>query len=157
MCTRGEIGELCVSGPNVTFGDVNTIRNVDGPVLPNRFCPSPGHEVLFRTGDFGFIKFDRLYYKGRKDSQVKIRGQRVDLVEIDNVLNSIEGIDKAVALSCARTPSAEHCEIVAFYVLAVEKTLDKAIIKDICKNHLLPYMICKSSNFRTEFCEQYTS
>jgi len=65
------------------FGEVTTL-------IPSSILP--GFNRLFKTGDFVRIgtKAGRrtLFYEGRSDSQVKVRGQRVDLNEIESVLNS---------------------------------------------------------------------
>lgn len=53
---------------------------------------------LYRTGDYGSIVKGVILYEGRTDSQVKVRGHRVDLAEIDAALNKIKGIDKTAVL-----------------------------------------------------------
>lgn len=62
-----------------------------------------GFNRLFRTGDYVRISTKNgkrvLFYEGRSDSQVKVRGQRVDLMEIESVLNSqTDLIGRAVVL-----------------------------------------------------------
>ncbi len=58
-----------------------------------------GYEVMFRTGDFGRILNDQLYYFGRADSQVKIRGHRVDLSEINAAIEWNKLVSTCVVLS----------------------------------------------------------
>ena len=53
---------------------------------------------MYRTGDFGRVVNGFLYYEGRADSQIKIRGHRVDLTEINAILNQLEQIEKGVVL-----------------------------------------------------------
>lgn len=45
---------------------------------------------MFRTGDYGRIADGNIYYEGRADSQVKIRGHRVDLTEINAIINKLD-------------------------------------------------------------------
>lgn len=53
---------------------------------------------MYRTGDFGKIIKNVVVFEGRTDSQIKVRGHRVDLAEIDGVLNKLEGINKSAVL-----------------------------------------------------------
>lgn len=57
-----------------------------------------GHHILYRTGDFGRIINDKLFYEGRADSQVKVRGHRVDLSEVNAVLDQIDQVEIGVVL-----------------------------------------------------------
>ena len=66
-------------------------------MLPN-FRQRLGHEKLYRTGDYGKIVDDVLLYEGRTDSQIKIRGQRVDLSEIQAALNNLSVVQKSAVL-----------------------------------------------------------
>jgi acyl-CoA synthetase (AMP-forming)/AMP-acid ligase II len=93
----GEIGELWLEGPIVGQGylgnpEKTTTAFVDSPPWLLRGCPNlpgmKGHTGrggrLYRTGDLvRYRKDGNLEFVGRKDSQVKIRGQRVELGEIE--------------------------------------------------------------------------
>ena len=56
--------------------------------------------VLYGTGDYVRLRRDNglLYYEGRCDSQIKVRGHRVDLSEIEKVVSCVHGVNKAVIL-----------------------------------------------------------
>ena len=61
----------------------------------------PGTEVLlFKTGDYGMIKDGCLIYQGRQDSQIKVRGHRVNMKEIENTISALTGVDMVVTLAC---------------------------------------------------------
>ncbi|RHZ69161.1 hypothetical protein CDV55_104842 [Aspergillus turcosus] len=93
----GEIGELWIEGPIIGQGylgnpEKTTTTFVENPPWLLRGCPSlsgmKGHDgrqgCLYRTGDLVRYRPDgNLEFVGRKDSQVKIRGQRVELGEIE--------------------------------------------------------------------------
>lgn len=49
---------------------------------------------LYRTGDFGVLQKGVILYAGRTDSQVKIRGHRVDLQEVERAVTAVQGVDK---------------------------------------------------------------
>jgi non-ribosomal peptide synthetase-like protein len=81
----GGIGEICVGGPGVGRGYVNR-----PDLTADRFIADPRGipgERIYRTGDLGrFLPDGELEYLGRADSEVKVRGHRVDLQEIESVL-----------------------------------------------------------------------
>ena len=54
--------------------------------------------MLFRTGDFARIVGDYMMFEGRADSQVKIRGHRVDLSEVQAALQTTIGVNKCYVL-----------------------------------------------------------
>lgn len=53
---------------------------------------------MYHTGDYGRLVKGVVLYEGRTDSQVKVRGHRVDLAEIDAALNKLEPVDKTAVL-----------------------------------------------------------
>lgn len=62
---------------------------------------------LYRTGDFGCVVKGLLMYEGRTDSQVKVRGHRVDLSEVEHAVAAVPGVDKSVVL-CYRPGEIEQ-------------------------------------------------
>jgi non-ribosomal peptide synthetase-like protein len=92
---EGEVGEICVGGPGVARGYVNR-----PDMTADRFIPDPylgGGERIYRTGDLGrFLPDGELEYLGRADSEVKVRGHRVDLQEIESVLLEDPSVTAAV-------------------------------------------------------------
>ena len=94
----GVIGELYIGGMNLARG---YLARPD--LTAERFVPHPwslvGGERLYRTGDLACYQEDgTLEYHGRVDQQVKLRGYRVELGEIESVLRECEGVREAVAL-----------------------------------------------------------
>ena len=92
---EGAVGELMVGGPMLAQGytqaDLSAERFVPNPWLPN--------ERLYRTGDWVKINYQQqLEYVGRRDDQVKVRGYRVELAEIETRLNQHPGVEQAVVL-----------------------------------------------------------
>lgn len=53
---------------------------------------------MYRTGDYGRIVNRQLYYEGRADSQIKVRGHRIDLTEINAAVLQLEQVIKGVVL-----------------------------------------------------------
>ena len=70
--------------------------------------------LAYRTGDLGRLSEGRFFYMGRKDSQVKIRGNRIELEEIESVLNSNNAICQSVVVDI--TTNSGDKILVAFIV-----------------------------------------
>lgn len=91
----GEVGEICIGGPGVARGYVGR-----PDLTAEKFFNHPAAPVgskLYRTGDLGRITEEgEIEYLGRADSEVKIRGHRVDLGEIESVF--LEDVDVASAV-----------------------------------------------------------
>jgi acyl-coenzyme A synthetase/AMP-(fatty) acid ligase/acyl carrier protein len=71
------------------------------------FVPDPdgGNECLYHTGDLGHREADGcLFHHGRKDFQVKIRGHRVEVSEVETALLEIQGVKEAVVVGRERSP-----------------------------------------------------
>jgi D-alanine--poly(phosphoribitol) ligase subunit 1 len=95
----GEIGELWLGGPCVGLGYLNNPEETK-----SKFRQDPLMEgyrsVFYRTGDL--VQEDGetgvLRFRGRADNQVKLRGYRVELEEIDHALTAIPGVARALAV-----------------------------------------------------------
>ncbi|MBU9808849.1 AMP-binding protein [Rahnella sp. SL6] len=91
---RGQIGQIVLAGVNLASGymhapELTTQRFVFLTAL---------NAIAYLTGDSGYIDgAGRLHYIGRQDNQVKIRGHRVELSEIELAAENLEGIGRAVA------------------------------------------------------------
>ncbi|GAA4700576.1 non-ribosomal peptide synthetase [Pseudonocardia yuanmonensis] len=85
-------GEICIGGPGVARGYVGLPEKT-----ADRFVEFRG-ERIYRTGDLGcWDGSGEIVYLGRADDEVKIRGHRVDLGEIDSVLLGDPAVGSAVA------------------------------------------------------------
>jgi amino acid adenylation domain-containing protein len=89
---EGDMGEICIEGPGVMKG----YWGAPGKTAASRINNKKG---TYATGDYGVIQADgNVLYCGRKDSQVKIQGYRVELIEIERIANSHPGITESVAV-----------------------------------------------------------
>ena len=134
---KNEIGELLISGPQVSSGYLN-----DNDQTTKKFVKliQSGSKIWYRTGDI--VNEDEngdLQFLGRIDHQVKIRGYRVELEEVEKVVREASGRDFAVALSYPfQSPVAE-----SIVVILEQGNYDVANILSICKSVLPDYMIPK--------------
>ena len=92
-----QVGSLYVSSRNLGRGYVG---DKQGSFLKNHLNESGevDHILLYKTGDYVQVNQGRLYYEGRLDSQVKVRGHRVDLIEIEKAVQEVEGVIKTIVL-----------------------------------------------------------
>ena len=95
----GGVGELWLGGPGVGLGYVNNPQET-----ARRFCQDPlvdGYRsILYRSGDLVEVDAQTgiLRFRGRADNQVKLRGYRVELEEIDHAITALAGIARALAV-----------------------------------------------------------
>ncbi|WP_300014096.1 Pls/PosA family non-ribosomal peptide synthetase [Pseudonocardia sp.] len=89
---RGADGEICIGGPGVANGYVGMPEKTADKFVRHR------GERIYRTGDLGRIdEHGEILYLGRADDEVKIRGHRVDLGEIESLLLDDADVESAVA------------------------------------------------------------
>ncbi|MCH5644318.1 amino acid adenylation domain-containing protein [Gordonia sp. ABSL49_1] len=111
MVPAGVVGELYVGGAQVSLGYVGRTDLTAERFVADPFGPAGSR--LYRTGDLVRWNYDgRLQYLGRTDFQVKLRGQRVELGEIEAVLAGGPGVVKA-AVTVASAPGGGE-QLVAF-------------------------------------------
>ncbi|RYD86161.1 MAG: amino acid adenylation domain-containing protein, partial [Sphingobacteriales bacterium] len=95
----GQQGELCISGINLAYGYLNRPDLTADKFID--WTDATGKTLkLYRSGDLGFYLPDgNIEYMGRKDTQVKIRGNRVEIGEIEVLLNQLDGIQQSVVIA----------------------------------------------------------
>lgn len=141
IVASGEVGEICVSGLNVADGyldcDVSNKCFIENP-----FSEEDGHRILYKTGDFGRIVNGRVIYEGRRDLQVKIRGQRVNIREIESVVQECAEVDRVIVL-CHKFSDVSSV-IVAYYTTRNEpgraRTRIESKLMDASRKSLPIYM-----------------
>lgn len=127
-----EIGEICIGGDGLANGYYNNAVQTEEnfKVLP--FAP---YERVYRTGDLGYYNTNNhLIYCGRKDSQVKINGKRVELEEIEAQINNMSEIKQAVVCF-----DEEKSQLISFYIS--NNSIDELLIKEKLNAVLPKYMV----------------
>lgn len=134
-------GEICVSGTALSLGYYRNFEQTDRAFVQNplndRYL-----EMIYRTGDLGYYDDNGLlYFRGRKDFQIKHMGHRIELGEIEISLNRIDGISR----SCCLYDEKKN-KIYAFY----EGELDKrAIVRELgmsLPGFMIPNIFCRVEN-----------
>ena len=120
-CAVGIMGEICVGGEGLAWGYLNRANLTAERFVPHPFTARAGAR-LFRTGDVGrYLPDGTIEYRGRLDHQVKVRGFRVELGEIEASLRNHPQVNQAVVVAL----EGEHADkqLVAYVVLRPNQTL----------------------------------
>lgn len=144
LVAPGDKGELCVQGVCVGGG----YRNLPEQTAAAFVVDPLGGETLYRTGDLVSRRADgALLYHGRMDHQVKIRGHRVELGEIEQALNQVPGVLESVATAPQR-PDGER--FVAAYLRTSTNLLPSELNAALAA-HLPDFMVPASYTFMDAF------
>merc|ERR1719187_529361 len=144
----GATGNLYISGRNLGDGYVGAKK---GSFMPNNLSQSEedpdngpvssDYGVLYKTGDYAKIYKGRLYYEGRCDAQVKVRGHRVDLSEIEQAVAEVSGV-KTLSVLCFK-PGDQQQKILCYYTIEDKTTLPESTLENILTSKLPDYMMPK--------------
>jgi len=133
----GQSGDLYIGGVGVARGYANDAEKTNAAFIPDPFNTQLGG-MMYRTGDTGRMMPDfNMEFLGRKDSQVKINGFRVELGEIESVLNKSELVRSCVVLA-KKGPDGNKRLI--GYVVPLAKFEKEAVIAYL-KTKLPDYMV----------------
>jgi amino acid adenylation domain-containing protein len=137
----GVWGELCVAGSWEVAGYINNRDLTDKKLLKHPFLPKePGERRLYLSGDIGrWMPDGNIELRGRKDSQVKVRGYRVELSEVESKILAIDGVKECAAVVRGVEGSSTGEKYLAAYVVVENLELEK--IKTQLANYLPQYMI----------------
>ncbi|MCR5118659.1 MAG: amino acid adenylation domain-containing protein [Lachnospiraceae bacterium] len=129
----GAAGEICIYGKGLGIGYHNLPEETE-----KKFRTLQGRRLYF-TGDLGrFMADGRIEYLGRNDFQVKIRGLRIELSEIENRMLGFEGV--ADAFVHVRNIGGRE-SIIGFYTVKPGSSIKDEELKEYLKNHLTYYMV----------------
>jgi amino acid adenylation domain-containing protein len=129
----GPVGELCVQGPTVASG---YWADPDGTA--RRFAEDDDGAVTYRTGDIVEQLGDGQYrFLGRRDNQIKSRGYRIELEEIEGVLRRIDGVFEAAVVA---VPDEAVTNLVKACVVA-EAGLRRQDLRRECRRLLPPQCV----------------
>jgi amino acid adenylation domain-containing protein len=130
---EGVTGEICIAGVGLARGYFRRPGLTAERFIPDPFG-IPGSR-MYRTGDLGRMRRDgKLQFMGRSDNQVKIRGHRVEIGEIEFTLMAFPTIDRSVVAV------SEH-QLVAYVVPKTDGHLDLSVVRAHLRNSLPAHMV----------------
>jgi acyl carrier protein len=131
-------GELYIGGKNVSRGYLNSPQLTAERFVPDPFSAEIGAR-LYSTGDMArYLADGQLEFLGRRDQQVKVRGFRIELAEIETALREHEDVREAAVAAHADKKDDTH--LVA-YVIAKEQTPTASELRAFLKEKLPEYMV----------------
>ncbi|RAJ31130.1 non-ribosomal peptide synthetase [Pedobacter cryoconitis] len=145
----GETGELFITGEQVAKEYLNRKEETRLSFIPNKFDHAgklaADWNILYKTGDLvKYLADGNVEFVGRKDSQIKLRGYRIELEEIESVIKNLAGVKQSVVL--LQEDNYRNKLLVAFIVqdnnLLKEEKEHKAqllgILQDLLPVHMIP-------------------
>lgn len=135
---EGEVGELYITGNALARGYLNAPELTDKSFVTIR-TEADHLERAYRTGDLARLRPDgSMVIVGRVDDQIKLRGYRIELREIEQRLMEHPLVSDAVVV-LARTNDDDEPHLTAFY--KVREDLDVSLLRDFSKELLPSYMV----------------
>jgi len=132
----GEVGEIVVKSQFLAAGYWGHPE-----LTAESFIPESEDQAakLYRTGDLGLMQDGVLYHRGRSDHQIKVRGYRVEMGEVETILLECDGISTGVVIG--RANAQDEMELVAYIVPAKGENLSITKIRNQIAQKLPAYMI----------------
>lgn len=141
LLPQGETGELCIFGPSVAQGYLGRPDLTADKFIQNPWAENPDEESLYRTGDLARIdEFGQVHCLGRADDQIKIRGFRVELGEIEAALCDLDGIGTAAVILRAEDGIDQ---LIAFIAAEIDskQPIEIKQLRAALSQRLPPYMV----------------
>lgn len=139
VCDPGIAGEIYIRTPFLTLGYYNAPELTKQVFIQNPFSANPA-DIIYKTGDFGRLLPDGNFELiGRRDNQVKLRGQRVELGEIEAALKRHSDVHEAVAKIWGDEPNSER--LAAYVVGRAQSELTITQLQETAREYLPDYMV----------------
>jgi amino acid adenylation domain-containing protein len=133
------VGELYIGGSGVALGYMGRPGETAERFLPDPFSSTPGAR-MYRTGDLVRRRRDGIItHIGRIDRQVKIRGCRVELGEVEAVLQEHPGVGRAVVVSMPHESDGSH--LIAYWAKNPGAEPSTAELRRFLRSRLPAYML----------------
>jgi len=134
----GEVGELCLLGPNVGKGYYNDPDRTAAAFRQNPLNPR-FREIMYRTGDL--VRRDaadgKLHIQGRKDNQIKHMGYRIELDEIETALHRLDYVAQAAVLHQVQGGLSRLVAVVALKSPATDEQL-RGDLRALVPDYMIP-------------------
>ncbi|HEU0178137.1 MAG TPA: amino acid adenylation domain-containing protein, partial [Blastocatellia bacterium] len=138
----GVPGELFIGGENLARGYLNRPSLTTEKFIPSPFGATPGAR-LYRSGDLARFRPDgQIEYLGRSDFQVKVRGFRIEMGEIEAVLNEHPGVSQSIVTVHEEMNGDRR--LIAYLIPAGEAIGGGAELRHFLEERLPDYMVPSS-------------
>jgi natural product biosynthesis luciferase-like monooxygenase protein len=135
----GVAGELCIGGAGVVRGYLNRSELTAEKFIRNPFTAEPDARI-YRTGDLARYRSDgSIEFLGRMDHQVKIRGHRIELPEIEAVLGQHASVRESAVIAREDVPGDKR--VVAYVVWQPGVPREAKVLRSFLLAQLPEYMV----------------
>ena len=132
-------GELLIAGRGVGCGYLNRPEQTEKVFINNPFSDDPEYATAYRTGDVvRYLPDGNIDFIGRNDSQVKVRGFRIELTEIESIIREFSGIKDATVQAFEDETTGE--KFITAYVVS-DSEVDVDAMNDYILSKKPPYMV----------------
>ncbi|OJJ17333.1 hypothetical protein BKI52_30450 [marine bacterium AO1-C] len=137
--SNGEAGELYLAGSKLARGYLYEEALTKERFIERESTESIPDTRLYKTGDLcRWTDNGEIEFLGRVDQQVKVRGYRIELEEIESTLESMEGVDAAAA---AAVEGGIGQKMLVVYVVSRDQAVTEASVKAYLSERLPKYMV----------------
>ncbi len=135
----GELGEICIRGPQIMEGYWQNSDETEKVMLPGGW---------FRTGDIGRMDEKGFFYiEDRKKDMILVSGFNVYPNEIEGVAVEMEGVLEAAAIG---VPDEKSGEVVKLFIVRSDPTVTENDVLNYCRDNLTGYKVPKQIEFRED-------
>jgi amino acid adenylation domain-containing protein len=137
LCGIEQAGELCITGLSLSSGYCNNPELTSAKFVKNPFLEK---QIMYRTGDIvRWLDDNKLEYVGRKDSQIKLNGVRI---ETEGLINHIlQDVNIADCFILKRNNKHGHTYLACYVVPKNERAINFSKIKDSLSQYFPYYML----------------
>lgn len=136
---HGQVGEICIAGPQVTPGYWNQPEETAKIFTPDGF---------FKTGDMGYVDENGfVFIVDRKKDMILVSGFNVYPNEIEEVVAEHPGVQEVAAVG---VPDTQTGEAVKIFIVRKDPTLTEGSLLAHCRERLTNYKVPRQIEFRTE-------
>ncbi|MEY3951669.1 MAG: long-chain acyl-CoA synthetase [Pseudomonadota bacterium] len=136
---HGQVGEICIAGPQVTPGYWNQPEETAKIFTPDGF---------FKTGDMGYMDENGfVFIVDRKKDMILVSGFNVYPNEIEEVVAEHPGVQEVAAVG---VPDTQTGEAVKIFIVRKDPTLTEGSLLAHCRERLTNYKVPRQIEFRTE-------
>jgi amino acid adenylation domain-containing protein/thioester reductase-like protein len=132
----GTEGDIYISGDGVSLGYLNNVQLSEKSFIANPFIPG---QIMYKTGDLGrWLSNGEIEFLGRNDEQIKIRGFRVELEEVEECLERHGAVNQTLVV--AQKDSIGRIYLCAYYTGVRKLSSDelKSFMLKFLPNYMLP-------------------
>ncbi|MEF9917179.1 MAG: amino acid adenylation domain-containing protein [Lachnospiraceae bacterium] len=134
----GVPGELVIAGRGVARGYLNRPDLTEEKFTPNPFCNESGYNRIYHSGDIvRYLPDGNIEFIGRRDGQVKVRGFRIELTEVEGIIREYPQIQDATVIA---KDAPTGGKMICAYIVS-NQTIDISALNAFIAEQKPPYMV----------------